>query len=64
MCGRDAGHFGPVGGFLIARITHNHSVLVEAVEVTLLSFVSGHLQSGRCLPLLAARACLLAKRPS
>jgi hypothetical protein len=38
----DTFHFGPVGGFLVARVAQNHAVVVEGVEVTFASFVFGH----------------------
>ena len=48
ICG-DTFHFGPMGGFLVARIAQHHSVLGQSVTVAFLSSVLGHLpgfQSG------------------
>jgi hypothetical protein len=47
ITGSDTFHFGPVCSFLVARITHNHAVIIEGVQVTLLSFVPGALAASR-----------------
>src|ERR1044072_1741265 len=39
---RDPFHFSPMGGLFVAWIAHDHSVLVESVQVELLSSVSRH----------------------
>jgi hypothetical protein len=38
----DAFHFGPMRSFFVPRITQNHAVIIEGVQVAFLSFVPGH----------------------
>jgi hypothetical protein len=39
---RDTFHLCPMSGFLVARITQHHAVIIESVQVTLNSFVQAH----------------------
>lgn len=38
----DPFHFGSMSSFLVARITQDHAVVIESMQVTFLSTVPGH----------------------
>ena len=58
---RDSFHLSPVGGFLIPRITRNHPLRVESMEVAFLSFILWHQPPFRTLPLYFRRHRLLSR---
>jgi hypothetical protein len=45
IIGRNPFHFGPMRGFLVARVAQDHAVLVQGMQIALLSFIPGQHRS-------------------